>query len=154
MKIAVDTNVFGYAAGIGDDDAKRARAAWLLTSIPAFRLVMPSQVAGEFYNLLCRKGGQKPKIATKIVLDWTHNLTFASQGPGTMREALQTASFQNLQIWDALILTTASEAGCSLILSEDLQDGFICRGVRVVNPFAESPHPALASLLSELSESP
>jgi predicted nucleic acid-binding protein len=154
VKIAVDTNIFGYAAGIGDDGAKRARAAWLLKAIPAFQLVMPSQVAGEFYNILCRKGGQKPKIATKIVLDWADALTFASQGPGTMRQALQTASFQNLQIWDALILNIAAEAGCRLLLSEDLQDGFICRDVTVANPFAERPHPLLASVLSGLPESP
>ncbi|MBJ7484506.1 PIN domain-containing protein [Brevundimonas sp.] len=148
MKLAVDTNIFGYAAGIGDDDAKRIRAGWLLKSIPPYRLVMPSQVAGELYNLLCRKGGQKPKIATKIVLDWVDALTFAPQGPGTMREALQTASFQNLQIWDALIINTASEAGCSVLLSEDLQNGFICRGVTVVNPFAETLHPLLASVIN------
>ncbi|MEQ7153858.1 PIN domain-containing protein [Brevundimonas aurifodinae] len=154
MKIAIDTNVLGYAAGIGEDEAKRARAAWLLKAIPAFQLVMPSQVAGEFYNILCRKGGQKPKIATKIVLDWADTLTFAAPGPGTMREALQTASFQNLQIWDSLILNIASEAGCRIMLSEDLQDGFICRNVTVVNPFAERPHPLFASVLATLPESP
>jgi len=154
MKIAVDTNIFGYAAGLGEDEPKRIRAAWLLKTLPAFQLVMPSQVAGEFYNLLCKKGGQKPKIATKIVMDWAQTLTFASPGPGTMREALQTASFQSLQIWDALILNIASEAGCRLMLSEDLQNGFNCRDVIVANPFLDQPHPMLASVLRDLPGMP
>ena len=39
----------------------------------------------------------------------------------------------------------AADAGCRLLLSEDLQDGFTWRGVTVVDPFADKPHPLLAA---------
>jgi predicted nucleic acid-binding protein len=38
---------------------------------------------------------------------------------------------------NALILSAAADAGCSLLLSEDLQSGITWRGVRVVDPFAK-----------------
>ena len=44
-------------------------------------------------------------------------------------------------------LAAAAEAGCRLLLSEDLQDGFTWSGVTVVNPFAEKKHELLAGIL-------
>jgi len=36
---------------------------------------------------------------------------------------------------------------CGLLLSEDMQDGFVHRGATVVNPLLDTPHPKLAVLL-------
>lgn len=41
-----------------------------------------------------------------------------------------------MQIWDALIVSVASENRRRLLLSEDLQNGFAWGGVTVVNPLA------------------
>jgi len=147
LKLGLDTNVLGYAAGIGDDGAKRRRAGRLIKTLADHSLVIPTQVAGEFYNILTRKGGHPPKIARKIVLDWSAGVGLTAASAATMDAALEAAAFFNLQIWDALILTVAAEAGCGLLLSEDMQDGFVYRGVTVANPFAETLHPLLASLL-------
>ena len=49
--------------------------------------------------------------------------------------------------WDSVILAAAAEAGCRLLVSEDMQAGFTCGGVTIVNPFAAKPDPALALLL-------
>ncbi|HZC22176.1 MAG TPA: VapC toxin family PIN domain ribonuclease, partial [Candidatus Binatia bacterium] len=49
--------------------------------------------------------------------------------------------------WDAIILSAAAEAGCRLLLSEDLQAGFTWNGVTVANPFAAKKHELLAELL-------
>lgn len=154
MKVALDTNVLGYAAGIGSDEVKRARAKWLLKAMRPADLVMPSQVAGEFYNILVKKGGAPPKLARKIVEDWSRTIGLTIPTSDTMYKALEGAAFFNLQIWDALILTIASEASCRLLLSEDMQDGLVYRDVVVVNPFAETPHPLLTSLVESLAGAP
>jgi predicted nucleic acid-binding protein len=60
--------------------------------------------------------------------------------------ALDVAIAHQLAIWDAVILAAASEAGCRVLLSEDMQDGLIWGGVTVVNPFAPSPHRLLRDL--------
>ena len=150
MRVAIDSNVFGYAAGIGFDATKRDTAGRLLNALRAADVVMASQVAGEFYNILVRKGSTPPVLARKIVQDWADVFGLAVPTPNTMRTALEGASVFNLQIWDALILTIAAESGCGLLLSEDMQDGFVYRGVTVANPFAETLHPLLASVLAVL----
>ena len=64
----------------------------------------------------------------------------------TVAAALELVATHRLQFWDAAILAAAAEAECQLLLSEDMHDGFVWRGVTVANPFASSPHPLLASL--------
>jgi predicted nucleic acid-binding protein len=66
---------------------------------------------------------------------------------GQFEDALTLASTHQLQFWDALILATAADAGCRILLSEDMSDGFVWRGCTVVNPFAEPTHPLLADAL-------
>ena len=65
-----------------------------------------------------------------------------------MLAATDLVTDHQLNIWDAVILSAAAEAGCRFLLSEDLQDGFTWNGVTVSNPFADSPHPLLRALLS------
>lgn len=147
MKVALDTNVLGYAAGIGDDEVKRRLALGLIRALAGSSMVLPTQVAGEFYNILTRKGGHDPKTARGVVRNWADAIGLTAPTAATMEAALEGAAFFNLQIWDALVLSIAAEAGCALLLSEDMQDGFVYRGVTVANPFAETPHPLLASLM-------
>jgi predicted nucleic acid-binding protein len=64
-----------------------------------------------------------------------------------METAVDLATDHRMRVWDALVLAAAAEARCDLLLSEDFQDGFVWRGVTVVNPFAEKPHKMLARLL-------
>ena len=45
------------------------------------------------------------------------------------------------------MILAAAEAGCRLLLSEDMHDGFTGRGVTITNPFASSRHPLLAATL-------
>ena len=49
--------------------------------------------------------------------------------------------------WDAVILSSAADANCRLLLSENLQDGFTWSGVTVTNPFAAMRHPLLDAML-------
>jgi predicted nucleic acid-binding protein len=69
-----------------------------------------------------------------------------------MVNATDLATDHGLTIWDSVVLAAAAEAGCRLLLSEDLQDGFTWRGVTVTNPFAPTLHPILAGLLAPLEE--
>jgi len=39
--------------------------------------------------------------------------------------------------WDAMIVLAASESGCDVLWTEDLNDGQLLRGVRIRNPFVE-----------------
>lgn len=73
--------------------------------------------------------------------------TIVTADEAVFAQALRLASDHKLQIWGALILCTAADAGCRILLSEDMQHGFVHRGVTVINPFAEPEHPLLADAL-------
>ena len=66
--------------------------------------------------------------------------------------ATDLASDHGLTIWDSVLPAAAAEAGCRLLLSEDLQEGFTWLGVTVTNPFAPTLHPILAALLAPAEE--
>jgi predicted nucleic acid-binding protein len=56
--------------------------------------------------------------------------------PADAEAALQAAGAQRLSYWDGLILATVGRAGCTTLLSEDMQDGAVHGGVTIRNPFA------------------
>ena len=65
-----------------------------------------------------------------------------------MLAAADLATDHHFSIWDAVILSAAAEAGCRLLLSQDLQEGFTWKGVTVTNPFSPTKHELLAALIA------
>ncbi|MFO0581069.1 MAG: PIN domain-containing protein [Anaeromyxobacter sp.] len=54
--------------------------------------------------------------------------------------AIDLHRLRGLSFWDAMVVSAAKQAGCAVLLTEDLQDGRELEGLRVVNPFrAEVP---------------
>lgn len=146
MRFALDTNVLAYAEGV-NDAGRAALALDLLARIPQDETLVPVQVLGELYTVLVRKAGRSPLEARDAILQWRDTFAVANTTPETMIKAADLAVDHQLSIWDAVILCAASGAGCRLLLSEDMQDGFTWGGVTVVNPFADSPHPLFAAML-------
>lgn len=150
MRIALDTNVLAYAAGVdraaGDSD-KIASARQLLAKLSAAAtLIAPTQALGELFVVLQRAGLSRQE-ARAIVLEFRDTLGGADSLGRTLAAALDVSVDHKLQFWDALILSTAIEAGCALLLSEDMHDGFVHGGLTVANPFAATPHRKLAAAL-------
>jgi predicted nucleic acid-binding protein len=69
--------------------------------------------------------------------------------PSVLLAATDLTVGHRIGIWDAVILAAAAEAGCRVLLSEDLQDGFTWDGVTVVNPFSGKRNALLARVLEE-----
>ena len=147
MKVALDTNFLVYAEG-GDDSAKEAVATRLTASLPSEDTHLSSQVLGELFNVLVKRGFSR-KRAQNAAYEWSETFSIIETTPNLMLNAIDLATQHRLKIWDALILSAAAEANCSVLLSEDFQDGFAWRGVTVCNPFAAKPHPLVADLLRE-----
>ena len=54
--------------------------------------------------------------------------------PEIIKDAIDCSIINKLSFWDALIIAAAESAGCENLWTEDLNDGQVIRGVRVVNP--------------------
>ena len=111
-------------------------------------LLMPAQALGELYNVLTRKAAWTGDRARLAVLAWKDAFPVTPATTSAMIDALDLAADHQLGIWDSFMLSLAAEAGCRILLSEDMQNGFTWRGITVVNPFASQQHPLFAALLS------
>jgi predicted nucleic acid-binding protein len=148
MRVALDTNILAYAEGVNGVERKRA-ALELLQKLPQDSVVLPAQTLGELFHVLVRKARRTPAKARAAILDWNDTYSLADTTGTVMLAATDLATDHHLSIWDAVVLAASAEAGCRLLLSEDLQDGFTWSGVTISNPFTLSPHPLLQALLAK-----
>jgi predicted nucleic acid-binding protein len=111
--------------------------------LPQRAVVLPVQVLGELFQVLVRKAGRSAKDARSAILGWRNAFALMETSPATLLAVSQ------FSIWDAIILCAAAEADCRLLLSEDMQDEFVWKGITIVNPFAKSKHPLLEALLNQ-----
>lgn len=150
MRVALDTNVLAYAEGVNGAD-RRLASLDLIQRLPQEATVVPVQVLGELFSVLVRKAGRPRADAREALLSWRDAFPVVETSPEIMLSAVDLATDHQFGIWDAVIMSAASQAGCRLLLSEDLQDGFTWGGVTVVNPFAVPPHALLGALLDSRS---
>lgn len=147
MRTALDTNILAYAEGVNGAE-RRDAALGLVQRLPQQATVIPAQVLGELFSVLVRKAGRSRRDARDALLSWGDVFPVVETSPQIMLTAADLATDHRLGIWDAVILSAASHAGCRLLLSEDLQDGFTWGGVTVANPFAQPRHALLDALLT------
>ena len=146
MLIGLDTNILVYAEGLNDAARKRA-AVSLLRKLPPENVYLPVQAVAELFHVLVMKTGVAPHEAKQAVLRWCDQYTLVETSATVLLSAMELSSQHRLRTWDAIIMAASVSAGCRLLLSEDLHDGFTWNGVTVVNPFAPKPNPLLAELL-------
>lgn len=146
MIAALDTNVLAYAEGLNGASMEE-QALDLLENMRQGTVFIPVQVLGELYHLLVRNGGRTPDQARSAILAWRDVFPLIDTTAAILLAALDLATRQ-FSFWDAVILSASAEASCQMLLSEDMQEGFVWRGVTILNPFSKAPHPLLKSLLS------
>ena len=101
---------------------------------------------GELYRVLVRKARRSTIEARRAVQIWQATYAVIATTDTVLARAMEVAVDHGLTIWDAVILAAASEAGCRVLLSEDMHEGFTWGGVTVVNPFAPAPQQLLHEL--------
>ncbi len=136
MRSFFDTNVIVYADA-ADEPAKQQRAIQLIkTHRAAATAVLSTQVLQEYVNVALRKLRLPvPLIRERLGLYGRFDLVPAT--PEVMEGALALHVLHGTSFYDALILQAAIASGCSVLFSEDLQDGEVIGGVKIVNPFVE-----------------
>jgi predicted nucleic acid-binding protein len=148
MRLALDTNILAYAEGINDLPRKKL-ALNIIEKLPKDETFVPVQVLGELFNVMVRRAGLSLERARAAILSWQDTFPLIEASPAVLIAAADLVLHHQLGIWDSVILAAAAAAGCRLLLSEDLQDGFTWNGVTVVNPFSQTRHELLAALLEE-----
>ena len=146
MRVALDTNILAYAEGVNDDVRKQA-AIGLIRGLPPDAVVLPAQVIAELFQVLLRKARFTAADARAAIVSWCNYFPIVETSQSVLLGAAEIAATHHLSFWDGVVLASAADSGCSLLLSEDLQHDFTWNTVTVANPFATPKHPLLENLL-------
>ena len=130
----LDTNVLVYT----DDKATPAKQRIALDLVAAHRRastgVISLQVLQEYFVTITRKLHVDPQIARRKV-ELLAEFDVAAPDVADILAAIDLQRLHGFSFWDALVLRSAKQAGCTVLLSEDMQDTREIDGVRIVNPF-------------------
>src|SRR5262249_1251564 len=135
----VDTNVLLYAFDTSAGD-KHTQARELLSRLWQNESgCLSMQVLAEFFVTITRRVA-KPLGTDEASERVCEFATWKIFRPGV--DDVLTAITRNrtakLNFWDAMIVESASQAGCAVLWTEDLNHGQTIRGVEIRNPFRPS----------------
>ena len=133
-KSFLDTNILVYAAD-QSELVKRKAARDLITRLTEKGTpCISTQVVQDFFVTVTRKMGVAP-LAARDLMQALKGFEQVVVDFEDIQVAIDGHILWRISFWDALILTAARKAQCSVLYTEDLNDGQTFAGVRVVNPF-------------------
>jgi predicted nucleic acid-binding protein len=130
--VFLDTNILVYAAAGHDPRSTMAQA------LIARGGTISVQVLNEFASVARRKMRRSWPEITRAMRDFRTALSEPLPiGLPTHEAALAIAERDGVAFYDALIVASALEAGCSTLFTEDMQAGRLIAGrLTIRNPFA------------------
>ena len=133
----LDANVLVYAMD-PSEPSKQERAQEVLKTLEASgKGILSVQVLGEFFRAVTQRIPQKvlPSVAVRAIYAWLNSWPVLPTSVAAFEDAAAIALNYQLQIWDAVICASAKVNGIQALLSEDMQNGQLIAGVRIINPF-------------------
>lgn len=134
--VFVDTNILVYAHD-SDCAEKHVKAANLVKSLydRPYPPAISTQVLQELIATLNKNKLDKKTInkVISIYYDWE----IIPHTVSTIMNAFEIWDRYNTSWWDSLIVASAIKSKVSVIYSEDLQDGQVFDGVKVINPLTD-----------------
>jgi predicted nucleic acid-binding protein len=134
--VFVDTNILVYARDTRDLSKRQRAREWLDVLWRDLRGRTSIQVLNEYYTVLTQ--GSKYKAPREIAWDDVRELLKwkpQELDAEVLTRGHEIESRYKLNWWDCLIVAAAQAQACTLLLTEDLQDGATYGDVVVRNPF-------------------
>jgi predicted nucleic acid-binding protein len=132
-----DTNVLVYA----DDQASPAKQRRAIELVAEHRRsgtgVVSMQVLQEYFVTVTRKLNVDARIARRKV-ELLSEFDVAAPDVNDILAAIDLHRLHSISFWDALIVRSAKQSGCRVLLSEDMQEQREVDGVRIINPFVRT----------------
>lgn len=134
-RFTLDTNILVYS--FDRADARRhSLAVEIVDGAVDADCHLTLQSLSEFYWVTTRKQMLSPRQAATQIEDWMTLFRCIAASETAVRTALADTVAGRASYWDALIVATAAESGCTVIVTEDLAHGGTLGGVEILNPFA------------------
>jgi predicted nucleic acid-binding protein len=130
----LDSNILVYAEDSGEPNKQQKAVSLILEHGQQRSGVVSLQVLGEYFSAVIRKLKLDPGVARSQV-EFYSRFHVVEPTVTDILAAIDLHRLHGFSYWDSLIVHSARQAGCSVLLTEDMQHGQVIDGVRVVNPF-------------------
>lgn len=135
-KVFFDSNILVYFVD-GADPQKHLIAENLIkNAVINDNGVISTQSLQEFFAATTRKLMCSKEKAKEYVENFSDSFTVEQVSVPLILKAINISIKNKFSFWDSLILSAAIQAGCIICYSEDLTNGQLVEGVKIVNPFA------------------
>ena len=133
----LDTNIIVYAFDADSPEKSTVAFKLIQRALKSGEGVVSTQVIQEFLNVATRKFDvpMKPADAQQFLAKVLNPLCRVYPDVAYFDDGLEIMAETGYSFYDSLVLAGAAIAGCSILYSEDLQNGQVVRGVQIVNPF-------------------
>ena len=133
----LDTNIYVYSLDRGAPAKAQIAAHWIRIGLTSGDGVIGYQVIQEFFNVAMRKFAQwmSPFEAEQFLQTVFRPMPQVQPSHELFLEALRIKDRYALGWYDSLVVASALKAGCSRLLTEDMQHGQRFGSLRIENPF-------------------
>jgi len=136
-RIFIDTNIFVYSAVEDTINLDKRNKAIELIQREEYEIIVSTQVINEFYAILIRNGISDTDIQERI-FEIVENAVLTNVTFKTIQYAWGIREQYKYSYWDSLIVASALENNCSILYTEDFQNGQIIeKKLKIINPFIE-----------------
>jgi len=131
-KVFIDTNIIIYFYSEDEKDKQKIANELFDNNYS----IISTQVINEISNVLFKKFKLSSEDVENVIHEIENNLNVIEFSLKTQIKAIRLKGKYGFQFYDALIIATALEHGCSILFSEDMQHNQIVENsLKIINPF-------------------
>lgn len=131
-KIFIDTNILVYLSST--EESKKEIAKKLIYSHQ--NASISTQVLSEFSNVIYRKKIFSADKLLEFMEIFSKIFKIEIITPITVINAIKIKEKHQFSLWDSMIISTALETNCNILITEDMQHNQIIENqLKIINPF-------------------
>lgn len=134
-KVFFDSNILVYFTDSGELQKQQIAGELIKNAVINGNGVISTQNLQEFFAATTRKLMCSKEKAKEYLENFKDSFAVEQVSVAHILKAVDICIKKHFSFWDSLILAAAIQSGCVICYSEDLTNGQIIEGVKVVNPF-------------------
>ena len=136
-KVFFDSNILVYFVDEKDPKKQIIAKNLIAEAVQNQNGMLSTQSLQEFYNVVTKKLNCPKEDARKLVKMFSELFPVTKVSVSLIMDAIDISIKNDLSFWDSLILSAATDTGCIIVYSEDMNNGQIISGAKILNPFVE-----------------
>lgn len=131
----LNSNILVYTDDSSEPEKQGIALALIKSGGESANAVLSTQVLQEYFSATTRKLKTPIETAQRKIELLSNRIEVYSIIAEDISAAIDLHRLHSFSFWDSLIIRMAQKSSCSVLYSEDMQDGRKIGGVRIKNPF-------------------